>query len=95
MDVVSAAAYVAAIASVIALAVLLPALARRSDVEARLLFTFNGIVMVAYVVNAFVCGGINTPVDRYGARVMWLLPLLALVDFAWRRANAAGTSVDP
>ncbi len=94
MDVVSAAAYVSAIASVIALAVLLPALARRSDREARLLFAFNGVVIFAYVVNAFVCGGINTPVDRYGARVIWLLPLLALVDFAWRRANAAGTSAD-
>lgn len=34
------------------------------------------IILSGIVVNAFVCGAISEPADRYGARVMFLLPLL-------------------
>jgi hypothetical protein len=29
------------------------------------------------LLNSVICGGLSTPHDRYGARVLWLLPLLA------------------
>jgi hypothetical protein len=29
--------------------------------------------------NALICGGLSAPHPRYGARIMWLLPLAALV----------------
>lgn len=42
-------------------------------------------VLAGILVNAFVCGAISQPAARYGARVIWLLPMLAtiLVLFAW------------
>lgn len=36
-----------------------------------------GMVLMGILVNALVCGGISQPATRYGARVIWLLPLLA------------------
>lgn len=49
------------------------------------LFAF--IVLTGLIVNAFVCGGISQPADRYGARVIWLLPYTAtfLAMVAWYR----------
>lgn len=35
------------------------------------------LVVVAILANALITGGISMPAARYGARVMWLLPLLA------------------
>lgn len=35
------------------------------------------MVLLGILVNAFVCGGVSQPAARYGARVIWLLPLLA------------------
>lgn len=32
--------------------------------------------LLGVLVNAFICGGISQPATRYGARVIWLLPLL-------------------
>ncbi len=34
-------------------------------------------VLIGIAVNALVCGGVSQPADRYGARVMWLLPFSA------------------
>lgn len=34
-------------------------------------------VIAGILANALVCGGISQPASRYGARVIWLLPLLA------------------
>ncbi|WP_138935609.1 hypothetical protein [Roseovarius arcticus] len=34
-------------------------------------------LLIGVVLNALVCGGVSQPADRYGARVMWLLPFLA------------------
>jgi len=35
------------------------------------------LVISGILLNAFICGALSTPHDRYGARVMWLLPMLA------------------
>jgi hypothetical protein len=86
MDVVTIATYVTAVASMVVIAYFLFVLAR-TDIETRRLSIFNLVVLYAIIVNAFVCGDINTPVDRYQARVIWLLPLLALTDLAYRRAT--------
>lgn len=44
------------------------------------------MVILGILANALVCGGISQPATRYGARVIWLLPLIAtvLVVFARR-----------
>lgn len=44
------------------------------------------MVLLGVLANALVCGGISQPATRYGARVIWLLPLMAtiLVIFARR-----------
>ena len=44
----------------------------RGDIKLFALFILIGIA-----VNALVCGGVSQPADRYGARVMWLLPFTA------------------
>ena len=36
-------------------------------------------VALAVAVNAFATGALSAPVDRYGARIVWLLPLVALL----------------
>jgi hypothetical protein len=55
---------------------------RRIAWEVRL---FALAVLVGLLVNAFVCGAVSQPADRYGGRVIWLLPMLAtmLALFAW------------
>ena len=37
------------------------------------------MVLLGILANALVCGGISQPSTRYGARVVWLLPLMATV----------------
>ena len=71
--------YAASLAVVIAL-VLLP---RRVPGEIKALAI---MVLLGILANALVCGGISQPATRYGARVIWLLPLVAtiLVVFARR-----------
>ena len=36
---------------------------------------FAMVILIGILVNAFVCGGISQPSDRYGARVAFLLPI--------------------
>ena len=38
---------------------------------------FALFLLIGIAVNAVVCGGISQPANRYGARVMWLLPFTA------------------
>ena len=38
----------------------------------------------AVLVNAFVAGAISNPSNRYGSRIIWMLPLVAIAS--WRRA---------
>lgn len=40
---------------------------------------FALFVLAAVLGNALICGGLSAPHPRYGARIMWLLPLAALV----------------
>jgi len=50
--------------------------------------TFLIMILVGIVVNAIVCGGLSQPANRYGARVIWLLPVAAVIGgvvFAARR----------
>ncbi|MCV2871489.1 hypothetical protein OEZ71_04180 [Defluviimonas sp. WL0050] len=37
------------------------------------------MVLLGVLANALVCGGISQPATRYGARVIWLLPLVATI----------------
>jgi hypothetical protein len=71
--------YAASLAVILAL-VLLP---RRVPGEIKALAV---MVILGILANALVCGGISQPATRYGARVIWLLPLIAtiLVVFARR-----------
>ncbi len=43
--------------------------------------TLATTVVLALLANAFVCGALSNPHDRYGARMVWLAVLVLL---AWR-----------
>ncbi len=51
---------------------------------AREVKLFALFVLLGIAVNALVCGGLAQPADRYGARVMWLLPFTATFLFLAR-----------
>lgn len=59
----------------------------------RELRVFAGFVLVGILINAFVCGAVSQPAARYGARVIWLLPMLAcllsLAAIRLKRENEA------
>lgn len=48
------------------------------------------MVLLGILVNAFVCGALSQPAARYGARVIWLLPLLAVILWGFARAEPVG-----
>jgi len=51
------------------------------------------VVALGLLGNAFICGAISQPADRYGARVIWLVPFVAAIMFGYvfnRRNRAAG-----
>ena len=57
---------------------------------------FAGLVLTGIVVNALVCGGVSEPADRYGARVMFLLPALAAMLWAaGQRWGGQGSTAHP
>jgi len=41
--------------------------------------TFGLMVVLGVLVNAFVTGAISQPAARYGARVAWLIPVVAVI----------------
>ena len=43
------------------------------------------MVLLGVLANALVCGGISQPATRYGARVIWLLPLTATIMMIFAR----------
>ncbi len=57
---------------------------------------FALFILIGIAVNALVCGGVSQPADRYGARVMWLLPFTAafLLIISWPPALRAATKRD-
>lgn len=59
---------------------------RRRD---RFAVTVGGTVLLAYLGNAFICGAISNPADRYGSRLAWLVALAALVLLLKLKARAA------
>ncbi len=44
------------------------------------------MILLGILVNAFVCGGVSQPATRYGARVIWLLPMAAVLTATLIRA---------
>lgn len=62
---------------------------RRRD---RFTVTIGGVVLLAYLGNAFICGAISNPADRYGSRMAWLAALAACaLVLKLRRGDAPGT----
>ena len=46
------------------------------------------MVLLGVVGNAAICGMLSMTLDRYQARVVWLVPLLAIVVGFWRAQRA-------
>jgi hypothetical protein len=65
-------------------ALLLVALLRAAWRRERAVAGLLGGVVIAVVVNAFATGALSAPVDRYQARIVWLLPLAAVLGLAPR-----------
>ena len=49
---------------------------------------FVVMCVLGILANAFVCGAVSQPADRYGARVIWLLPFLAMVTGLFMLSNS-------
>ena len=60
---------------------------RRATEQDRRFETFAGIIVAGVLLNAFICGALSGPNERYQARVIWLAPLLACLLYLWRRAR--------
>jgi hypothetical protein len=52
------------------------------------------MVALALMANAFVCGALSNPHDRYGARMAWLAVLVVLLT-PWRADSKSGSKVTP
>jgi hypothetical protein len=52
------------------------------------------MVALALMANAFVCGALSNPHDRYGARMVWLAVLVALLA-PWRVHSKSGSNATP
>jgi hypothetical protein len=52
--------------------------------------TLAATVVVAILANAFVCGALSGPHDRYGARMAWIATLLVGVTLALRSSSGPG-----
>jgi hypothetical protein len=52
---------------------------KRRFVHEKRLLVFMKITVVGTIINAAVCGTLSTPLNRYQARVIWLLPLVAIL----------------
>lgn len=50
----------------------------------RVRFGMVAGIVLAIAVNAFATGALSAPIDRYGARIVWLLPLAAILGLAPR-----------
>lgn len=55
---------------------------RRPDERAGTIRTFLGLVAAGILINAAVCAALASPLDRFQARVIWLVPLLGIVAAA-------------
>lgn len=78
-------------------AVLLFALAwpKRRQLFGRSRFhAFAGVVLAGFASNAAVCAGLASSMDRFGARVIWLLPFLAVAGVMVMRAERRAAPSD-
>jgi hypothetical protein len=50
-----------------------------------LTLAFVLFLLAAVLGNALICGGLSAPHPRYGARIIWLLPVAALLCWPRRR----------
>jgi len=55
---------------------------------------FACTVTLALMANAFVCGALSNPHDRYGARMVWLAVLVVLLA-PWRIDSKSGSNATP
>jgi len=69
----------AAFASALALVYFFVACRNVSMMEGVVFWEFAGLVIAGVMLNAAVCGVLAGIFDRYQARVVWLVPMLALV----------------
>jgi hypothetical protein len=51
-------------------------------------------VALALMANAFVCGALSNPHDRYGARMVWLAVLVILLA-PWHATSRSGSNATP
>lgn len=59
----------------------------------RIAATLATLVMLAYLGNAFICGAVSNPADRYGSRLAWLAAITAVLMLArLLKRDADGTS---
>lgn len=57
------------------------------------IFWLSIVILSGILINALICGALSTPHDRYQARVIWLLPLIAFYAYSLRHpSEAAGFS---
>src|SRR5262245_45821340 len=54
-------------------------LAGRKRPELGQLQILAATILLALLANAFLCGALSNPHDRYGARLIWLAPLIMLL----------------
>jgi hypothetical protein len=47
------------------------------------LLIFPVFVIICVAINAFICGTLAFPYDRFQARIIWLIPLLAIIMIPW------------
>ncbi|MEL6062495.1 MULTISPECIES: hypothetical protein [unclassified Methylobacterium] len=53
------------------------------------------LIVTGVILNAVICGAISGVFARYQARVIWLIPLLALLIAAWHQQNRRAQPHDP
>lgn len=78
---------VSAVASSLVLVVAFLAYRGTPAMVASKFWEFAGLVVAGVILNAAVCGALSATVDRYQARVVWLVTLLALVCCLQRTAS--------
>ena len=61
-----------------------------ASAEERLLGALGCYVVLVLVINAGVCGALSGPVDRYQARLMWLVPMTAVLIAALKWSALRG-----
>ena len=57
------------------------------------IWLFTAIIVFAIVGNAMICGGLSVALDRYQARVIWLLPFTAILILSCVLQGRGGSSL--